>query len=464
VKLWQHFASISPLTMGAGLVPLGTPGWSVTTIVRPKEWTAFEPCEGDDWKAILGLWRFVWENFVKRVRVLVANRPRLMRELVMATIADQPDIELVGEVIDEAELAEVVEQVQPDVLILAINKYFYTILGKRTDGRVQIISSDLRIFETWSNVAAMDVRGSGLEIPVAVLKDLDCDFSVDLFLASEIPPGTGLGSSASVCVNLLKTLSTYRHQPLSKHDLAEHSFRIAREVLGRHVGRQDEFAAAFGGLNFISFHPDGRTEVVPVELDAVVLQELQSSLMLFFTGSAHHSWTILKEQEHSTRGRTGPATEALHEVRALADQMLQTLKAGDLDSFGSLLDQGWQAKKRVSGKISNPVIDHLYELARRHGALGGKITGAGGGGFLLLYCPPLQQEAVRLALAAEGVRDMAFAFDNTGTQVVVNDPFIDGDTRAGLRWIFQPVSAEDRSCAGGFARRLAAAEHPGINP
>jgi D-glycero-alpha-D-manno-heptose-7-phosphate kinase len=333
------------------------------------------------------------------------------------------------------------EQYGGAVLSAAINKYFYTILGKRTDGRIQIISSDLRIFETWHNIAAMDVRGSGLEIPVAILKDLGCDLSVDLFLASEIPPGTGLGSSASVCVNILKTLTTYLNQPLSKHELAERAFHIAREVLGHHVGRQDEFAASFGGLNFITFEPGGRTDVTPIDLDAGVLRDLQSSLMLFFTGSAHHSWTILQEQEQSTRSRAGTAVEALHEVRALADRMRTALDAGDLDCFGALLDEGWQAKKRISGKISNSRIDHLYELARGNGALGGKITGAGGGGFLLLYCPTNRQEAVRAALGGEGIKDMAFGFDSNGTQVVANDPFIDGDERAGMRWIFQPVSA-----------------------
>jgi D-glycero-alpha-D-manno-heptose-7-phosphate kinase len=333
------------------------------------------------------------------------------------------------------------EQFGGAVLSTAINKYFYTILCKRNDGRVQVISSDLRVFETWHDIANMDARGSGLEIPLAILKDMASDISVDLFLSSEIPPGTGLGSSASVCVNILKTLTTYLNRPLSKYDLAERAFHVARNVLGRHVGRQDEFAAAFGGLNFITFRTDGLTEVQPVDLDPALLRELQSNLMLFFTGSAHHSWTILQEQEKSTRSPNGPAVEALHHVRELADRMLSALRAGDLNLFGSLLDEGWQAKKRISGRISNSRIDHLYELARRNGVLGGKITGAGGGGFLLLYCEHGQREAVRAALRAENIQEMAFALDTNGAQVIVNDPFIDGDERAGSRWIFTPLAS-----------------------
>src|SRR5581483_5470167 len=124
------------------------------------------------------------------------------------------------------------EQFGGAVLSVAINKYFYTILGTRSDGRVQVISSDLRVFETWHDIAHMPVRGSELEIPLAVLKEVGCDVAVDLFLASEIPPGTGLGSSASVCVNILKTLTNYTQRPLSKHELADRAFHIARNILG----------------------------------------------------------------------------------------------------------------------------------------------------------------------------------------------------------------------------------------
>jgi D-glycero-alpha-D-manno-heptose-7-phosphate kinase len=324
---------------------------------------------------------------------------------------------------------------------MAINKYFYTILGKRSDGRIQVISSDLRIFETWRDIATMDVKGSGLEIPLAVLKDMGRDISVDLFLASEIPPGTGLGSSASVCVNMLKTVTCYLQMHLSKQDLAERAFHIGRNVLGRHVGKQDEFAAAFGGLNYIAFHRDGSTDVTALELTTDTVSELQSNLMLFFTGSAHHSWTILEDQEKSTRNQSSAATKALHEVYRFAQEMRETLEKADLPRFGNLLDKAWNAKKKVSAKISSSRIDRLYQIARSSGALGGKITGAGGGGFLLLYCEPDRQAEVRSALATEGVQEMAFALDGSGAQVLANDPFIDNDDTVGSRWTFVPTPA-----------------------
>jgi D-glycero-alpha-D-manno-heptose-7-phosphate kinase len=272
------------------------------------------------------------------------------------------------------------EQFGGAVLSVAINKYFYTILGSRNDGRVQVISSDLRVFENWHDIANMSIQGSELEIPLAVLKEVGTTVSVDLFLASEIPPGTGLGSSASVCVNILKTLTNYLHRPMSKHQLAEQSFHIARNVLGKHVGKQDEYAAAFGGLNYISFHEDGTTDLESLDLDPTILREFQSNLMLFFTGSAHHSWTILQEQESSTRAQTHSTLEALHEVKAVALRMREALKGGELHRFGELLDESWQAKRNISSKISTARIDQLYALAREHGAIGGKITGAGGGG------------------------------------------------------------------------------------
>lgn len=332
------------------------------------------------------------------------------------------------------------EQFGGAVLSTAINKYFYTVLRKRGDGKVQVISSDLRTLETWENIATMSLERSGLEIPLAVLKAVDRDVSADIFLASEIPPGTGLGSSASVCVNVLKALTVYLRLPLSKYELAERAFHVARNLLGNPVGKQDEYAAVFGGLNYIRFATDGAVTVEPVELEPALLGELEENLMLFFTGSTHQSQTILQEQEESTRQDRGSALDSLHMIAALAAEMRGTLEKGDLHAFGTLLDKGWQAKKRISGRISSSQIDALYSLARQNGAVGGKITGAGGGGFLLLYCERASQEAVRKALESAGAREMTFQFDTKGAQVIVNDPFIDSDENAGGSWQYIPYN------------------------
>jgi D-glycero-alpha-D-manno-heptose-7-phosphate kinase len=327
------------------------------------------------------------------------------------------------------------------VLSSAINKYFYTILGSRSDQSIQIISSDLRLCESWREFKALELQDGGLEIPVAVLKDLNQEMCVDLFLASEIPPGTGLGSSASVCVNVLKTLTSYLHMPLSKVELAERAFHIARDVLGHHVGKQDEYAASFGGLNFMEFLPDGSSQVQAIDPGAAVMTELQNNLMLFFTGAAHHSWNILAEQEKSTQQQNRKSLQALHEIKELAFRMRDALKAGDLASFAAMLNEGWHAKKRVSSSISNARIDAFYEIAVRNGALGGKITGAGGGGFLLLFCEPPHQGRVRQALTSAGLKEMTFTFDFQGAQVLVNDPFIDNDEHSASRWTFVPVTS-----------------------
>ena len=340
------------------------------------------------------------------------------------------------------------------VLSTSINKYFYTILQKRADAKIQVISSDLRVVETWRDISKMDVKSSALAIPLAVIKELGRAVSVDLFLASEIIAGTGLGSSASVCVGVLKALSTYLDLPISKYELAERSFHIARNILAKPVGKQDEYAAAFGGLNFITFNSDGTASVEPIALRSDRLRELESCLMLFFTGVAHDSWKLLQEQEQSTKKQTGSAVHSLHELRDLAERMREALVKGDIWTVGDLLHESWETKKKISSSISNGLIDEAYNLARENGARGGKIAGAGGGGFLLLFCEAQYQERVREALTNLQLREMAFGFDSQGAQVVVNDPFIDGDERCGMRWTFTPAVVPSASQPASMRQRL----------
>ena len=177
----------------------------------------------------------------------------------------------------------------------------------------------------------------------------------------------------------------------------------------------------------------------PITLRSDLLRQFESNLMLFFTGVAHNSWSLLHEQEQSTRKEAGSAVESLHEIRELADHMRRALLKADLRTFGALLHQGWEAKKRISSQISNPLIDEVYALARENGALGGKIAGAGGGGFLLLFCEERHQSKVREAIAKMELREMAFGLDFQGAEVVANDPFIDRDDKCGMRWTFAPA-------------------------
>ncbi len=323
------------------------------------------------------------------------------------------------------------------VVSTAINRYSYSVIQKRRDSKIQVISSDLRISETWEDLAGMDLSRTSLEIPLAVLKEMGCGgLAFDMFMSSEIPPGTGLGSSASVCVNVIKALSTYLRRPMSKYSQAELAFHIARNVLKKSVGKQDEYASTFGGLNRIEFFCDGSTKVTPIQIEYELMREFESRLMLFFTGSSHDSWRILKEQETVTRNQEPAATSALHRIRDLAGEVNCALEQSDIHRVGELLHHGWEAKRKLSAHITSSQIDDLYRLARRSGAIGGKITGAGGGGFLLLYCEQKHQSAVREAFAREGVAEMSFMFDRQGSSVVVDDPFIDGDERCGMRWTY----------------------------
>ena len=179
------------------------------------------------------------------------------------------------------------------------------------------------------------------------------------------------------------------------------------------IGKQDQYASAFGGLNAIDFHPDA-VEVEPIELTQEQHDELNAHLLLFSTGQSRDSASILHQQRADTNRKKPQVSDSLHQLKATATKLREELLNGAIGEVGALLHQGWQQKKRLSHKISSGDIDRWYELARTHGAEGGKITGAGGGGFMLLFCPLERQQDVRAALAREGLREMTFGFDLSG--------------------------------------------------
>jgi D-glycero-alpha-D-manno-heptose-7-phosphate kinase len=304
------------------------------------------------------------------------------------------------------------------VISTTINKYFYAILTPDESNELQVISADYRSLFRHSPYKDLFWNGD-LALPKAVLHHFGIFGGVNLFLASEVPPGTGLGSSSAAAVTLITALATLLERPMSKQELAELASYIEITKMGMPIGKQDQYAAAFGGLNKITFSSSGVT-VEPLMLDAQVRKTLERRLMLFFTGSSRESTSILKHQRKSTQEQDETVLQALHNIKQVALDMQVYLERGDLEGFARMLHYSWQEKRRLAPNLSTTAIDEYYELALHYGAAGGKITGAGGGGFLLLYCQEPAQETVTRVLEERGLKRMNFCFEPQGAAVLMN--------------------------------------------
>ena len=303
------------------------------------------------------------------------------------------------------------------VLSTAINKHFYVVLS-HAEGAVQVSSADYRTFFRHSELAPCD-WDDDLRLPKAMLDHFHIYQGLSIFLASEIPPGTGLGSSGAVSVALVKALATSLGQSADASGVAEIACEVDIGQLDQPVGKQDQYASAFGGLNLVEFS-DGSVQVKPFELPLSLLLALERRVLLFFTGTARRSFSILSEQRARISGNDEETLAALHEIKAQVYRAQELLQTGKLDEFGCLLHQGWEAKKRAAHGATNPEIDRLYEIARSAGALGGKIAGAGGGGFLTVFAEEGRQQEITSRLEDEGLFSMSFGFESRGATVLLN--------------------------------------------
>lgn len=252
----------------------------------------------------------------------------------------------------------------------------------------------------------------------AVLDWMQVTDGLEIHHDGDLPARSGLGSSSSFTTGLILALRALQGQYIGKMELATQAIHVEQEIIGEYVGSQDQISAAFGGFNRIEFHRDGRFDVAPVVLPLDRLNTLQDHLMLFFTGVSRIASEIAKKKIDNLHQRH---TE-LQAIHAMVDQALLVLQdpTKPIAAFGSLLDESWQLKRRLSDGVSNAVIDRLYDIARTHGALGGKILGAGGGGFLLLFVPPGRQDAVKSSLSH--LVHVPFRFENHGSRVVLYQP------------------------------------------
>jgi D-glycero-alpha-D-manno-heptose-7-phosphate kinase len=299
------------------------------------------------------------------------------------------------------------------VLSATIDRYAHGSLVPRTDRIVTIESVDFKTTTEMTLDSEILCDGSLDLIKAAVRRfGRDGTKGYDLVLRSSAPPGSGLGSSSTMMVALTGLLAEHYGTAMGTYRTAELAYAIEREDLGIAGGMQDQYAATFGGFNFIEFND--RVLVNPLRIRDEIVLELELSLLLCFTGITRDSARVIEDQTHRTTSGAGDTLAGLRAQKELAIAMKAALLTGELNEFGALLGEAWNQKKRMSPFISNEHIDELYELALSKGALGGKITGAGGGGYILLYCDFAKKHRVMEALEFAGADVSEFAFDSRG--------------------------------------------------
>lgn len=293
------------------------------------------------------------------------------------------------------------------VLSSAIDKYVFVIIKARFDDKIRVGYTRTEMVDHVDEVQHELVREA--------LRLTGIHRGVEIATMADIPAqGSGLGSSSAVTVGLLNAMYVYTRRMQTAETLAREACRIEIEILGKPIGIQDQYIAAYGGLRFLRFHADGSVTVEELDLDPGVKRRLNQNLMLFWTGIQRNASDILAEQ----KAQMDDHMPYLREVKALALEARACLLAGEIDELGRILHRNWELKKRFASRITNPQIDDMYATALRAGALGGKIAGAGGGGFLLLYCPRERQADVRAAL--HGFRELPFHLESDGTKVIFN--------------------------------------------
>jgi D-glycero-alpha-D-manno-heptose-7-phosphate kinase len=294
----------------------------------------------------------------------------------------------------------------------AIDKYMFIYVNRPiVDDLIRLKYSKTEIIDSADQVQHSIARES--------LKMLGIENAIEITAMADIPAGTGLGSSSCFAVGLLNALHTLKREHISDGELAEEACHIEIERCAKPIGKQDQYIAAFGGITEFEIDRKGKVSATRSAIDFDIQKELEANILLFFTGIKRESHDILKEQSKATTQDEHKVVQSLHEIKKIGLEIKESLASGNIRRFGELLDLHWQTKKNLSGKISRPEIDRWYNIAKDKGVLGGKIMGAGGGGFFLFYCE-VDKRPLRKAMAQEGLRELHFKFDTEGSKVLVN--------------------------------------------
>lgn len=302
------------------------------------------------------------------------------------------------------------------VLSATIDKYAYASLRLREDKNITVQSLDYDIVAKYHVDDELAYDGE-LDLVKAVLKNMcrENGQGLDFFMHSDAPPGSGLGSSSTVVVALIGLIKQWQRLPLTNYEMADLAYKIERMDLGIDGGMQDQYAAVFGGFNFIEFNPPAII-VNPLRIDREIISELHYSLLLCYTGRTRVSANIITTQVDNYVRKEGEVLDAMDELKSITIEMKNALLQGRLTDYGQLLHEAWVNKKKMAKQITTTSIDALYAAAREKGALGGKILGAGGGGYLLLFCPFDKKHIIAEELERLGGQVVDFNFDRHGLQ------------------------------------------------
>lgn len=299
------------------------------------------------------------------------------------------------------------------VVSTTINKYAYGTLEFRNDGKICIKTEDIGL--KFENLNQMVYDGK-LDLVKTVLRHMKerINKGANIFLRSDVPPRSGLGSSASAFVALI---GLFNHNgKMTNYEVSELAYLLERKELKVKGGRQDQYAAVFGGLNFIEFNGNDFVKVNELRIKKDYLMELEKGLILAHVSERSSSGDIISEQTKSYVDKKKETVEGLDRTKELAQEIRNVIMSGDLERFGDLLNEAWEAKKKFSSMITNSYIDKIYNLAKKHGAIGGKISGAGGGGHMFFYCEQNKEKSVSKRLEEAGVKIIDFSFESSGLQ------------------------------------------------
>lgn len=314
------------------------------------------------------------------------------------------------------DMPEYYENFGGNVISTTIDHFTYSVIQIRKDHSFQAFSPDFQkhYMPTVFNKIAIE---DGTEISSSVIKYLKYKKGLNIILFSDVPAGSGLGASSSLIVNLVNSVNHLKKEKWNKQKTAETAYYIGRKILSWPIGKQDEYIASFGGFNYIKFEKN-KISVSPIKLTKSSHKELKENLLLFFLGNTRNSANILTGQIEKITRKNPTTLSSLSDAKNLTNEMYNSLKKSDLNDFGNLLHKGWTAKKQFTSGITNRKIDKIYEQALKFGALGGKLTGAGGGGHILFYCESKKQKSLINKMNRLGLTQVHFNFYKHGPKMI----------------------------------------------